>query len=207
MANYGLTLVTAPTSEPITLAEAKLQCGVADAVTFQDDAIRGLITAAREKVEADTGRALMSQTWDFTFDLFPYGMRALTLPKCPVSSVTSLKYYDQSNVQQTLSSTVYKTFLDREPPEIRLHYQQQWPFLYGEQGVITVRFVAGYATAADVPQGIVQAMMLLIQSWFEQAGGMTDVADRAYNALINRWRTGDEFTSYGRSIPWQGVPA
>jgi len=203
MATYGTTLVTAPAIEPITTAEAAQQCEVADGIAYHERKLNSLIQAAREKVETDTGRAIISQTWDYTFDLFPYGLEPIYLPKSPVSSVTSLKYYDTSNVQQTLATTVYKTFLDREPAEIRLKYQQQWPFLYGEQGVITVRFVCGYGAAATaVPESLKAAMLLLIGTWFENREAEMPVItnDRAYDSLIARFMTGDEFHCYGRTL-------
>lgn len=201
MANYGLTLVTPPTIEPVSLAEAKVQCGVADDVSYHDQNLLSLITAAREKVETDTGRAAITQTVDYTLDLLPCGLEPIYLPRSPVSSVTSLKYYDTSNVQQTLATTVYKTILDREPAEIRLKNSQQWPSLYGEPGVVTIRFVCGYAATA-VPKSLQQAMLLLIGSWFEnreaeQKGGMVT---SAYDALISKWIVGDEFHAYGRSL-------
>ncbi len=94
MASYGLTLVTAPTSEPISLDEAKIHCNVDLANAYHEGKLQSLIKAAREKVETDTGRAIVTQTWDFTCDLFPSGVCAMHLPKSPVSSVTSVKYYD-----------------------------------------------------------------------------------------------------------------
>ncbi len=204
MASYGLTLVTAPTIEPITSAEARLQCGVADdAAGYHDPKLLSLVQAAREKVETDTGRAVMQQTWDYTFDLFPYGMRPLYIPKAPVSSITSVKYYDTLNVQQTLATSVYATYLDREPAEIRLKYQQQWPFIYYQPGVITVRFVAGYGAAETaVPESLKAAMLLLVSDWFENRDGErpNTTTNRAYDALINRFIVGDEFHTYSRSL-------
>lgn len=204
MAIYGQTLVTAPATEPITLAEAKLQCGIATDVNYHDPLLQILITAAREKVEADTSRAIITQTWDYSFDLWPIGLEAIYLPRAPVASITSVKYYDQANAQQTLSTTVYKTMLDREPGEIRVHYQQQWPFLYGEPGGITVRYVAGYGTAnTSVPQSLRQALLLLIDHWFENrdtVGNVGPQISNSYETLIARHTVGDDFHSYGRSL-------
>ncbi len=204
MAQYGLTLFTAPTLEPISSAEARLQCGIADdAAGYHDPKLLSLVKAAREKVETDTGRAIMAQTWDYTFDLWPYGLEPIYIPKAPVSAITSVKYYDQAGAQQTLSTSVYKTFLDREPAEIRPKYQQQWPFLYGEQGVITVRFVAGYGAAVTaVPESLKAAMLLLVSDWFENRDGErpNTTSNRAYDALISKFLTGDEFHTYSRSL-------
>lgn len=204
MAQYGLTLVTAPTIEPITTAEARLQCGIADdAAGYHDPKLLSLIKAAREKVETDTGRAVINQTWDYTFDLWPYGLEAIYIPKAPVSSITSVKYYDTSNAEQTLATSVYKTILNREPAEIRLKNAQSWPSVYGEPGVITVRFVAGYGAAVTaVPESLKAAMLLLVSDWFENRDGErpNSTSNRAYDSLINKFLTGDEFHTYSRSL-------
>jgi uncharacterized phiE125 gp8 family phage protein len=203
MATYGLTLVTAPLLEPVTLEEAALQCGIPENTAYHDKKLKALIVAAREKVETDTGRAIITQTWDFTCDLLPFGLEALYLPKNPVSAVTSVKYYDTANAQQTLPTTVYKTFLDREPAEIRIKYLQQWPFLYSEPGVITVRFVAGYGAAVtSVPESLKLAMLLLIDTWFENRDASNSKNEDAYQSLISRFLVGDDFHQYGRTV-WQ----
>ena len=202
MASYGLTLVTAPAIEPVTLEEARYQVGVPAGVDYHDTNLTRLITAAREKVETDTGRAIITQTWEMAIDLLPFGINALYLPRSPVQSVTYIKYYDTTNTQQTLSTATYKTLLDREPGEIRLHWQQIWPLLYWEPGVVTVRFVAGYGdTAANVPQSLKQALLLLIGWWFEDPTAMqtNNRTDAAYKALISRHTVGDEFHVYGRT--------
>jgi uncharacterized phiE125 gp8 family phage protein len=196
MARYGLSLITAPTVEPILLDEAKVQCGVAADVSYHDDALRMSIEAARQKVETDTGRALINQTWDLSLDCFPTGLDALYIPKAPVSAITHVKYYDTSNVEQTLSASAYKTLLSREPAEIRLKYQQAWPFIYSEAAVVTVRFVAGYgASHQQVPDGLRRIMLLLIHKDFDTSIG--DIEDR-YRDLIAQYTVGDEFHCYAR---------
>lgn len=198
MAQYGLTLVTAPALEPITTAEARLQCGVADeSAAYFDSKLLPFVQAARKKFESDTGRAVMTQTWDYTFDLWPYGLEAIYIPKAPVSAITSVKYYDTNNAQQTLATSVYKTFLDREPAEIRLKNGQQWPSLYGEQGVITVRFVAGYGDATnEVPEDAKSAIKLKLTDLFENR----DEESKAYRSFVEGFIFGDEFHTYSRSL-------
>lgn len=198
MANYGLTLVTAPTWEPVTVSEAKKDCDLSQDSGYHDLRLKALIQAAREKVETDTGRALPAQTWDFRSDLFPCGTGPLYLPMPPLSSVTHVKYYDTNGDLLTFSSGSYKVVSSREPAEIWLLRNQSWPSLYGEVDVVIVRIVCGYATALAVPESLKLAMRLLVKSWFV---GETE-NDSAYQALINKWLVGDEFHAYGRSVSY-----
>src|SRR5436190_14395629 len=84
-----LTLIAAPSFEPISLAEAKLHL---KSETTDDDALIGtIIAAARELAEQRTGRALIDQRWERVLDVFP---DAIQLARPPLVSVESLKYVD-----------------------------------------------------------------------------------------------------------------
>lgn len=90
-----LVLQTAPTTEPVTTAEAKTHLRV---TTSDDDTYIGtLITVARRHVETITGRALINQTWDYFLDNFPPGDK-IVIPLPRLSSVTTVKYTDKDNV-------------------------------------------------------------------------------------------------------------
>lgn len=195
MAIYSLATQTAATFEPVSLDEAKLQCGVAEDNEYFNTKLRDLIKGARQKVEADTGRALCTQTLDFTIDCWPYGLEPIYLPRSPVASITHVKYYDTTGSQQTLNTSVYKTLLSREPAEIRLKHSQQWPSLYGEPGVVEVRMVCGYAITA-VPGVLKQAVLLQVHNMFDPAA-TGDIED-AYRSMVATYSVGDEFHAYAR---------
>ncbi len=178
----GLSLVTAPASEPITLAEAKAQLRV-DA-TDENDLITALIVVSREYCEGYLHRKLISQTWDWSLCDFP---RGFALPFLPIASVTSVKYYDTANAQQTLSAAYYQTDLNATPARIHLAYGYAWPSTYERSDAVVVRFAAGYANAAAVPQAIKQAMLLLIGHWYrsrEAAGTRVDEIPMGVQALL-----------------------
>ena len=54
-------VLTPPTVEPVTLAEAKAAARISD--TNFDAQLPGLIVAARQMAEQETGRQFMAQTW------------------------------------------------------------------------------------------------------------------------------------------------
>jgi uncharacterized phiE125 gp8 family phage protein len=159
-----IKLVTAPTTYPVTLAEAKLHCRVD---TSDDDAlITALITAATEMAEQKTGRAIMQQTWDLTLDEFA---DTLELTRVPVQTVTHVKYYDTDAVQQTLSSALYavSTADDFAFGKITPLPGTEWPAIYNQPDAVTVRYVSGYANAAAVPEGIKQWVKLMISTMYD----------------------------------------
>jgi uncharacterized phiE125 gp8 family phage protein len=112
----GLTLITPPDGEPVVATEAIDHLRL-EADTEEDALIASLVTSAREIIETQTGRALITQTWELTLDRFPCGTvgygaswvrtTQIQLPKPPIQSVTSVKYIDTDGVLQTLASTEY----------------------------------------------------------------------------------------------------
>jgi uncharacterized phiE125 gp8 family phage protein len=167
----ALSLVTGPSVEPVTLAEAKvhLRQDVAD----EDALITTLITAARQWTETFTHRALITQTWDLKLDDFPCDDADLELPLAPVASVTSISYVDTTGATQTWSASSYQTDLPTGPQaqrgRIAPAYAQYYPVPRSQLNAVTVRFVAGYgATGATVPESIRAAIKLMVGHWFER---------------------------------------
>lgn len=187
-----LVLQTAPTTEPVTTAEAKTHLRV---TTSDDDTYIGtLITVARRHVETITGRALINQTWDYFLDNFPPGDK-IVIPLPRLSSVTSVKYTDKDNVQTTLAASKYIVDTNNEPGQIVLAYGESWPtFTQKPINAVEIRFVAGYGSgAANVPEGIKQAMLLLIAHWYENRepvniGNIVTEIPETINALLWPYR-------------------
>lgn len=187
-----LVLQTAPTSEPVTTAEAKAHLRI---TTSDDDTYIGtLIAVARKHVETITGRALINQTWDYFLDNFPPGDK-IVIPLPRLSSVTSVKYTDKDNVQTTLAASKYIVDTNNEPGQIVLAYGESWPtFTQKPINAVEIRFVAGYGSgAANVPEGIKQAMLLLIAHWYENRepvniGNIVTEIPETINALLWPYR-------------------
>ena len=160
----ALKLITAPSTYPVTLAEAKLHCRVD--IADDDTLITALITAATEMAEQKTGRAIMTQTLELTLDAFP---EAFELTRVPVQSITSVKYYDTTGAQQTLSNTLYA--LDAADDFGFAHispvYAGVWPDTRDQINAVAVRYVAGYADAASVPQSIKNWILLMVSTMYE----------------------------------------
>lgn len=161
----GLTLVTAPAAEPITLDEAKLHLRVT--VAAQDALITSHIVAARQYVEQFTNRALIEQTWKLFLDEFP-SSGVIYLPRSPLRSIVAATYVDTAGVTRTLAADQYVVDVACTPGRIYLAYEKSWPSARAVRDAVQVEFKAGFGTtAAAVPDGIKAAMKLIVGDLFE----------------------------------------
>lgn len=177
----------APASMPVTLAEAKAHLRVDH--DDQDDLITAQIKAATAYLDGYAGilgRALITQTW--RQDLAGFAFR-LTLPVSPVIAIVSVSYVDAGNVQQVLDASAYNLFADARGAHVALRPGQSWPVTFRRADAVSVTFTAGYGAAADVPEPIRQAILLIVQRLFDGADTSIDVAiDRVVHALIAPYR-------------------
>lgn len=156
-------LITAPTLDPVTLAEAKARLRVTHSA--EDALITDLIKSATILFEEETESKVMPQVWERTVDNFP---DAIQLDTYPVTGVVTLKYTDANNVEQTLASNSYllDNSSDRSSSWIVPAYGYAWPSTYSGINGVRVRFNAGYANAAAVPYPIKQWIMLQVGNWY-----------------------------------------
>ena len=163
----NLTLVTAPAAEPITTAEAKTHLRVDG--SDDDTYIDTLIKSARRWVEHSHGIMCVNTTYDGALDAFPYVDGRIVFPRYPLSSVTSITYYDDDLSTSTVfSSTKYQVDTFKRPPIIVIKDGESWPTdsLRLSSGVV-VRFVAGWGAAASaVPEDIKHAVKLLVGAMY-----------------------------------------
>ena len=168
----ALIRIAAPASEPLDLATAKLHCRV-------------------DGTYEDTGRALVTQTWELVHDTFP---DAFVLRKSPIQSVTSLKYLDAATgAEQTLDPADYLLDKDNEPGYLVPAYGKAWPATWPVPNAVRVRYVCGYGLAGAVPQAIKQWMLLAIGTMYENratggAGQVYAIPDRFWSGLLDPYR-------------------
>lgn len=137
---YALQLVTAPTSEPITLDEAK---SVAKIEYDDDDTlITWWIKEGREALEKATGLQLLPATWRIYLDSFP--ATCFYLPKPPVRAVSSVKYLDSDGVQQTLAASDYLVDIYSQPARIQPAYGKSWPSTRAQPNAVEITFSSGF---------------------------------------------------------------
>lgn len=166
------TLVTAPAAPLVSLADAKAQLRVDH--DDEDTLIAGLVAAAEGHLDGADGvlrRALVTQTWEESFPHFAYSM---FLKLGPVQSITSVKYYDADNAEQTVSASVYNLYETPGKAYVQQASGQSWPAqTYSRDDAVTIRYVCGYGAAADVPDAIVHAAKLLLSHYYEHRTAVT----------------------------------
>jgi uncharacterized phiE125 gp8 family phage protein len=166
----ALIIISPPSTEPITVAEAKASPSLRVAVATDDTDIGTLITTARMQVEDYTNHALITQTWELVLDGFPSGGIVLPLP--PLQSVTSIKYIDTDGTQQTLSSSLYDLDSDTEPGMVAPAYGESWPSTRDEINAVRVRYVAGFGAASDVPEDIKTCIKFIVGVTYDNSQGI-----------------------------------
>lgn len=158
-----LTRTTDASAEPISLTDAKAHLRVTS--TDEDDLITNLIKEVRDHTENYLSRALINQTWKLYLDFFP---SVISIPRPPLSSVTTIEYVDTDGVTQTLANSVYTVDTDAEPGLIYEAYNQNWPTHRDVQKAITITFVGGYgASSSSIPPAIIRGMYLFIGHYYE----------------------------------------
>lgn len=184
----GISLVTGPTSEPVSLAEAKAHCRVDN--EDSDAMLAGYILAARRFAEGYTRRAFVTQTFDQTFDYdWPAvcGSQQIFLLLPPLASVTSITYVDVDGATQTLSSSDYRVLTDGVLGRVVPAYNVTWPAVRSQENAITVRFVAGW-DASVVPDEIRTAILLHTELLFDRDPDMQENLEATRDALLDHYR-------------------
>ena len=184
----ALKLITAPSTLPVTLAEAKAHLRIDHA--DEDALITALIETATAGAEHETGRALMAQTWEIALDAFP---DAVELTRTPVQSITSVTYANADGAQTVLSDALYS--LDAADEfgwaYVVPAYAGAWPETRDEINAVKVRYVAGYADAESVPAAIKSWILLQVGAMY--AHRESDVIGQVQrlgfvDALLHRYR-------------------
>lgn len=182
----GLTLQTAPAAETVSRAEVKAHARIT--IDDDDDLIDVYLPAARRYVERLLRQSFVNTTWLYTADAFPRGRGEILLDRAPLSSISSVKYYDEDGTLQTWAASNYQADTNSMPGRIAPAYGVTWPTTRGETlNAVQITFVAGHgAAASDVPAEIKVLIKQLV-------------------ALMYREREVDAEAVAGRSSLWQNL--
>lgn len=183
-----ITVSTAATVEPLTIAEAREHIQITH--TDDDNYIQSLIKAARAVVEGYTGRALIQRTVAVDFDSNE-AQSPLELPLGKLQSVSSFAYYDVEGNSTAVTSTDY--YIASTNPGRLVAKNAGWN-VQRNWKAITVTYVAGYgSTASSVPDDLRHGLKIILADLWENAASDAPMHDpypipRAAKLLLAPYR-------------------
>lgn len=151
------TLMSGPAVEPVDLSDAKLHLRVDH--SSEDSLIDGLIAAARLRVEAYAGVAMINQSWKWSVPATTVrgAQLRLSLPLGPVDALTSLTVDGE-----VLQPQAY-VFEPGLRPRLAFAVSS-----VRENASIEMTFDAGFGASGDaVPRDLRHAVTMLVAHWFE----------------------------------------
>lgn len=153
-------------AEPVSLELARAQ---ANAGPGDDLIIESCIASARGWVENYTGQILAPRRISEALDRFTDPFVAW-----PIAGIYQVTYADAGRTRVTLPTEVYELANVRRPARLNLQAGKSWPRVASGPGQIIVDVDAGYATAADIPPGMIRAMLMLISGYYvdRETGGL-----------------------------------
>jgi len=137
-----LTLTTAPTTDPVTLAEVRTWLNMTPGIVEDDGVIEDLIDTAYDELEAFTNRRFLEQTWTLTLDWSEVSSD-IRLPLVPLVSVSSIKTTDDDGDVTTVTSTNYQVRAGVNP-RIVLTDSGEWPTDARNYDSMAIACVCGY---------------------------------------------------------------
>jgi uncharacterized phiE125 gp8 family phage protein len=192
-------LITGPVVEPVSVDELRTHTVIDD--TFDDAYLQALIIRARRRFEKNTGRLLVTQTWQCAFDQLP---RLLEIPKTPVQQVVSVSLLNSDGTYTELNSSTYRVVSHGLLKQIMPMPNTNWPCLtVCAPDAVVVEFIAGHAqvtigeSSAYINESSIvdkgdyelakQAIMILCADWYVNREDTAPVqlypAPNAYSAI------------------------
>ncbi len=160
--------ITAPTELAVSLDIAKETLRIMPSDTALDATITLAIKAITLEAEHYLNRSLVSQGLRQTLDAFP-GAIELEFP--PVLSITSVKFRDADDVEQTLDPADYLLDSVSEPSYVVPASGTSWPSTYSRVNAVTVDYTAGYGIDnTAVPENIQNYILVRLQEQFDPLG-------------------------------------
>lgn len=195
-------LVASPSTLPVSVDDLKAHLRVVH--DQEDTLIRDLCEVARDVVETATGRTLINTVWVYSLDGFPIG-RQIEIPRSPLVSVSSVRYYDSSGTLTLLSSDDYTVVGVGErfvPGAVELNADKSWPTTQDRSGSVLITYTAGFGTSRDnVPAAAKHLIRLLVAHWYENregivVGTITKEIEYGVKSLMQTLRSGTVAGAY-----------
>jgi uncharacterized phiE125 gp8 family phage protein len=177
---HTVRVVTPPTTEPVTIQEAKAQLHIGASDVSFDVELSAMIAAAREEWERDTSTALITRTLEHRL---PRWLDVVRLTVRPAIAVTSIAYIDSNGDTQTVSTNDY--YLDGDQVRFKKTFIE--PSLEDRSEAVRITYTAGYGVASTAcPELDRMAIKLSLANRFENRDMIVSAnyTRAAYEALV-----------------------
>jgi uncharacterized phiE125 gp8 family phage protein len=145
--------------------------------------------AATEHAQNYTNRVFINTEIVQVYDAFPTSGEVLRLAVSPLVSVGSVVYLDANGDSQTWDDANYVVDIYTEPSLIVEKNGSTYPDTIDQRNAVTVTYTSGFGTtAADVPQPIKQAILLLIGHFYNHREDTVSEKRTAAERLLNFYR-------------------
>jgi uncharacterized phiE125 gp8 family phage protein len=170
---------------PVSLAYAKEYLHIDAANTAHDITVTRMLTAARDFFEGTTNNSLTEITWKTFRDKF---ISCFEIRKTPLIDISSIKYYDDSGILQTIDIANY--FIRPMVGYDFIQFKQAFtvPSFSEDFGwPIEIVFKAGYTDQADaIPEDIADALLAHVAKMFENRGDAFEFTAAAVRRFVPR---------------------
>lgn len=177
-------IVTPATVLPVSVSDAKDYLRI-DSYTDHDSMIESIIWATTKTLEQRANICVTEQTWTLILDSKEV-VENIFFYKTPVKSITSVKYYDSDNTQQTISSGDYTTVLGLQPAQIIL---DSVPSVYERSDAMEIVFVGGFTS---IPNDILLAIKQRCYNVYNYPGDTIEQKLTLLEKIIRDYRSYEE---------------
>jgi len=186
----GLTLITAPTAQPISLEEVKEHLRIVVTDATQDNYLGDIQDSAVDQFQSDAEYQVMTATYKLTLPDFINDY--IDIPLIPVTSITQVLYYLDQSTTSTLAENTdfYKVVTDRY---VRLYPFSSWPSVGDRADAVQITFVAGYSTQSQVPARLLHGLKFLLGHYHENrqsvvVGPNVQKIPESYEAIVDKFK-------------------
>jgi uncharacterized phiE125 gp8 family phage protein len=161
----GLTLLTPPAADAISLADVKAHLRITSSA--EDGIIVKYIRAATTYLEGRLNRSFLEQEWELSGECFPRG-DTIELQRGPLRSVTSIKYLDGNGTLQTFAAANYVAVTKAVVGRVVLREGKAWPTALDQDEAVLVTYKAGFGVGpAAIPMPISLALLGIVADLYE----------------------------------------
>lgn len=183
-------LAEPPALEPVSLAQLKARLRISH--DEEDARLNQVISASRQRVEAECGLALIAQTWIERLDdwsqfgrLSAFGTR-FRLGRAPVIAVESIRVFLTRGEASLWPESAYEIIAGQSAAWLQVKPGECFPTVGRSANGVELRYRAGFgASRSDVPPDLLEACCSLAEALYLDD---VDAFPGTVQTLLQPWR-------------------